>query len=240
MARARLETPRDLVRAVLRAKSVVFPLRTLHRVPREAEVEGLSVAWHDHLFSFGDFYEFARDCATVVGTPEGLAMLGLHILAQAVGLEDAPRSELRLRDRQGQGAHECPLLRIEPPFGPRPALKAPAWTRAEIVERHPWRKTRVLDRPRFGLTRASGQVMGARDLAERDVFSIGGTRVGLRALAFLLFDLVADRRFESDVQLEGPEGFDNVAVPSCEAQIWSPFSPLAASYYPVSAPPSTP
>jgi hypothetical protein len=229
MGTTRLETPRDLVRAVLRAREVGFPLRALHRVACEGTIGELSVGWAITHFEGGADYQFARDYALVEGSPLGFATLGLHALAHSVALADAPPMTLALEDRPIEGYHPCAAIRILPPAGRRPLLRAPRYER-QPVARHPWRAGREVDRPALGLARAAGSCCSREDYEKRDVFTIGGTRGGLRALAFLLFDLATDRSFENDVELEGPEGWDNLAVPSCGAKILSPFWDWS-SYY---------
>lgn len=220
MAPPRLETPRDLARAVLRARVVDFPLRALHRVPREGPLAEVAIGWAVHHFDGAD-YQFARDLALVQGSPQGLATLGVCVLAQSVALANAPAASLALEDPSSDG-RVCASVRIGAPSGRRPLLRAPRYERKPVA-RHPWRTERTIDRPALGLVRAEGACTALEDYESRDVLTIGGTRGGLRALAFLLFDVATDRSFESDVELEGPEGWDNLAVPSCGARITSPF-----------------
>jgi len=226
MAPPRLETPRDLVRAVLRARTVEFPLRSLHRVPRAGTLEEVSVRATSHGY-VSELYRFARDLVVVEGSAAGLAALGVHLLAQSVAFEDAAPTRLALAPLPAD-ARACLEVFVAAPPGPRPVLRAPRYERTP-VPRDPWRVERELDRPRLGLV-VPGDPEGALGLDRRTAFTVGGTRGALRSLAFLLFALATDRGFEGEVALEGPEGFDNLATPSSEARLASPYWPWSAYY----------
>jgi hypothetical protein len=216
----RLATPRDLVSAVLRSARVDFPLRALHRVPREDRLGGLLIGWGTHHYQ-SELYAFSRDAVWIEGSPRALAALGVHALAQSVALEGGPPAEVVLADRAAEG-RPCTAVRIFVPPGRRPLLRAPRWIRAR-VERRPWRAERAVDRPQLGLVRPEGTCATPAEYEKRTILTMAGTRGALRALAFLLFNLATDRTYQDAVELEGPEGFDNLAPPSCEARIASPY-----------------
>ena len=216
MATPRLETPRDLVQAVLRSREVEFPLRALHRVPREGPLEEVSIAWTESYYD-APWYWFARDLALVEASARGLCALGVHALAQSVALEGAPATELALAAPEGApGA--CRLVRILPPEGPRPMLRAPRFARGP-VDPHPTLGARLQDRPQFGLLGPAEGALRSQEFPRRDVFTVHGTRGALRATAFLLFRLATDRAFTGEVELEGPEGWGNLGIPSCHVTL---------------------
>lgn len=216
----RLETPRDLVQAVLRSREVEFPLRALHRVPRAGPLAEVQIAWGLAHFDAG-YYQFTRDHVVVDGSPRGLVALGVAALAQSVARDEGGAMDLRLEDAPKSG-RPCRAVRIFPPEDPRPVLRAPRFVRAK-VEKQPALGSRIQDRPKLGLMNEAGAASGPEDYERRAIFTISGTRGALRALAFLLFRLATDRTFQSAVELSGPESWGNLAAPSAEVEITSPF-----------------
>jgi hypothetical protein len=215
---------------VLRAREVEFPLRTLHRVPREGRLAGVSLFW-GYRHNEGETYQYARDLAYVDGSPEGLVSLGLHILAQSVSLEDAPAIVLGLDDTEpGVTRRHCRSVRIFTPPGRRPLLRAPRYAREKVFLRD-W-PAQSVDRPQVGLVRPGPDELctAPEDYERRSVFTVFGTRRGLRALAFVLFDVATDRSLAEtdDFGLYGPDVTGDLGIPSCDLQLWSPYGDLTA------------